>query len=101
MAELKTLQSPASPNLPLAPTVYSEQHFDIINNVLRLYFNQLNGFTIGLNSNIVALNTPSSGTTAARPTTSLQVGQQYFDTTLGIPIFWNGTNWVNASGTTV
>ena len=43
MAELKKLQSPAVPNLPLAPNVYREQHFDILNNVLRLYFNQING----------------------------------------------------------
>lgn len=41
MAELKRLESPAAPNLPIAPTVYSGQHFDILNNVLRLYFNRL------------------------------------------------------------
>lgn len=41
MAELTRLQSPASPNLPLAPTQYTGQHFDILNNVLRLYFNRL------------------------------------------------------------
>jgi hypothetical protein len=41
MAELKRLESPAAPNLPIAPTVYTGQHFDILNNVLRLYFNRL------------------------------------------------------------
>lgn len=41
MAELKRLEAPAAPNLPLAPTVYSGQHYDILNNVLRLYFNRL------------------------------------------------------------
>lgn len=41
--------------------------------------------------------THSSGTTAQRPTTIIQ-GFMYFDTTLGIPIFWNGTGWRNASG---
>lgn len=41
MAELKKLQAPASPNLPIAPTTYAGQHFDILNNVFRLYFNQL------------------------------------------------------------
>ena len=41
MAELKRLESPAAPNLPIAPTTYSSQHFDILNNVLRLYFNRL------------------------------------------------------------
>lgn len=40
------------------------------------------------------------GTTAARPTT-VPLGLMYFDTTLGIPIWWNGANWVNASGVTV
>ena len=41
VAELKKLESPAAPNLPLAPTEYSGQHFDIFSNVLRLYFNRL------------------------------------------------------------
>lgn len=41
MAELRRLQSPAAPNLPLAPTEYTGTHFDILNNVLRLYFNRL------------------------------------------------------------
>ena len=29
------------------------------------------------------------------------IGVSYFDTTLGRPIWWNGTNWVDATGTTV
>lgn len=41
MAELRRLQSPAAPNLPIAPSVYSTQHYDVLNNVLRLYFNRL------------------------------------------------------------
>lgn len=41
-----------------------------------------------------------SGTTAQRPTTNLVVGMQYFDTTLGQPIWWNGTAWVDALGNT-
>lgn len=41
--------------------------------------------------------TNSSGTTANRPTT-VTTGYMYFDTTLGIPIFWNGSSWRNASG---
>lgn len=45
-----------------------------------------------------------SGTTAQRPTLRLVVGQQYFDTTLGKPIWCkDATNmiWVDATGTTV
>ena len=35
-----------------------------------------------------------SGPTEKRPTEHLVVGQQYFDTTLDMPVFWNGTKWV-------
>lgn len=36
-----------------------------------------------------------SGTTEQRPTENNVVGQQYFDTTLGVPVYWNGTEWHN------
>ena len=42
-----------------------------------------------------------SSTTANRPTTNLRKGQIYFDETLGKPIWYNGTNWVDATGTQV
>jgi hypothetical protein len=43
------------------------------------------------------------GDTASRPILDLQSGDQYFDTTLsgdanGLPIWWNGTAWITASG---
>ena len=41
MAEITKLQAPPAPNLPIAPTTYAGMHFDILNNVLRLYFNRL------------------------------------------------------------
>lgn len=41
----------------------------------------------------------SSGTTAQRPTSALYAGRQYYDTTLGKPIWWNGTAWKLADGT--
>lgn len=40
---------------------------------------------------------PQGGTTGARPG-SPTLYQVYFDTTLGIPIWWSGSTWVNASG---
>lgn len=46
--------------------------------------------------------TSSSGATSARPTTNLYVGQVYFDTTLGFPVWVKSTGsspvWVNAQG---
>lgn len=41
-----------------------------------------------------------NGTTAQRPTTVV-TGFNYFDSTLGIPVFWRGAQWVNASGAVV
>lgn len=40
-----------------------------------------------------------SGVTASRPSGVL--GKTYFDTTLGIPIWYNGAAWVDATGTPV
>ena len=40
-----------------------------------------------------------SGTTAKRPTSFLWVGRMYYDTTLGLPIFYKGPGWVKADGT--
>lgn len=45
-----------------------------------------------------------SGVTALRPTKSLYVGRNYFDTTLGKPIWiqsLNPTVWVDATGAAV
>lgn len=41
-----------------------------------------------------------NGTSSNRPS-SPSVGTRYFDTTLGKPIWFNGTNWVDAAGTIV
>lgn len=40
-----------------------------------------------------------SGTTANRPTEGLWPGRGYFDTTLGMPIWYTGSGWVKADGT--
>jgi len=85
---------PKAPNLPVAPTEITQQYLENLTNAMRLYFNQVDNFA-------QSINIPDSGTTTNRPTAGLQVGQFYFDTTLGIPIWYNGTVWKNANGTTV
>lgn len=40
-----------------------------------------------------------SGTTAQRPTKNLYTGRMYFDTTLGLPIWYKTASWVKADGT--
>jgi uncharacterized protein YjdB len=89
-----TLRPSKAPNLLIAPIVYDQRYIDQLNNALRLYFNQIDNFT----QNVTV---PPSGITANRPTERLEVGQYYFDTTLGLPIYWNGTDWIDAAGTVV
>jgi hypothetical protein len=89
-----TIRSPKAPNLLIAPTEYAQAYQDQMNNALRLYFNQIDNFT-------QAIAIPDSGAKTQRPVVNLQVGQQFFDTTLVLPIWWTGTKWINASGTAV
>jgi hypothetical protein len=91
---MQIIVNPKNPRLPAAPLEYNKLFMDELERILGLYFNTVDNAIGGL------IN-PASGTTANRPTIKLQVGQQYYDTTLGIPIWYNGTVWKNASGTTV
>ena len=92
------LISTKAPNLPIGPVDYSQQYQDQFGNALRLYFNQIDNFT-------QAISIPLSGTTSGRPVGTVQVplaiGQFYYDTTIDRPIWWNGTVWKKADGTTV
>jgi hypothetical protein len=99
MAYNAPLRSSKAPNLPNAPREgYDSGYFDQFSNVLRLYFNQIDNFT-------QAAAIPLAGITAERPVSTVQVplavGQIYYDTTLDRPIWWNGTVWKKADGTTV
>ena len=40
-----------------------------------------------------------AGVTANRPTNYINAGSTYFDTTIGKPLWYNGTNWVDSDGT--
>lgn len=51
--------------------------------------------------NITWLCNKISGTSNERPTTDLYAGNSYYDTTLGKPIWWTGSAWVDATGATV
>ena len=42
------------------------------------------------------------GTTVSRPTpSSTEIGYTYFDETIGKPIWWNGSAWVDSTGASV
>ena len=92
------LRPSKAPNLPNASANSAQQYQEQLNNALRLYFNQIDNFT-------QAASIPMSGITANRPVSTVQlplaIGQYYYDTTLDRPIWWNGTVWKKADGTTV
>jgi hypothetical protein len=87
-----TIKKFVAPALPTAPVEYDHRRDDQLNQNLRIYFNNLDNF-------LVAISTPQNGATADRPTQNLQLGQFYFDTTLGYPVWYDGTDWVDATGT--
>lgn len=92
------LKSTKAPNIPIGPVDYDQRYIDQLTNTLRLYFTAIDNFT-------QAAAIPLSGTTVNRPVDSVQlpipIGQFYYDTTLDRPIWWNGTVWKKADGTTV
>lgn len=48
----------------------------------------------------IDLGKATEGITSLRPVVST-IGYQYFDTTLGLPIWWNGSNWIDSSGSII
>lgn len=62
-----------------------------VSNVWTAFFNQVF---------LICFAASQAGTTAQRPDSNLWIGRPYFDTTLGYAIWWAGTEWVDATGTT-
>lgn len=60
--ESAVLTRTKAPALPIAPAVYSRQYGDQLNNVLRLYFNQLDNFIAQLMANTSTLPVSIDGT---------------------------------------
>ena len=77
MAELNAIP----PNLPLAPAEYESRYFSQLNNVLRLYFNQLNN-PGDMGGSTLNLNLDTLPTDADLP--NLRLGDVYRDTQDGV-----------------
>ena len=65
-----------------------------------LYIKNLGSSITGLTLDEFILNDARQGTTTYRPDFP-NIGEKYFDTTVGKPIWWDGTNWIDAAGTTI
>ena len=77
MAELNA----TPPNLPLAPNEYERRYQDQLNNILRLYFNQLNN-PGDMGGSSLNLNLETLPTEADLP--NLRLGDVYRDTQDGV-----------------
>ncbi len=103
------LQKIAPPALPLANDKYSQAYQDQLNNVLRLYFNRLQGVLGQLNSeggiipattNYLVANLPSASVSGAgaRAFVSNALAPTFGATVVGggavaVPVYSDGTNW--------
>lgn len=58
-------------------------------------------YTMGADYKLLTLCSFLSGASEARPTEGLPVGFMFYDTTLGKPIYWDGSKWVDSTGTVV
>lgn len=79
------------------PYVFSKDTY--VNNAVLWHSAHIQPRKINRMKNMTYVTVPiiHSGSTENRPTEHLVVGQMYFDTTLGVPIFWNGTEWIKGN----
>jgi hypothetical protein len=102
------LSQVAAPNLPLAPEVYSRAYSDQLNNVLRLYFNRIDGIldqlkTSGIqppltNYTVLGLPFASVAGKGARAFVTDALAPTFGATVVtggavATPVYSDGTNW--------
>lgn len=103
-AEVKKIMEELMPQLLKDAIVRNRNLEDKIRDEIRDYF-QSSGYLSRkltsvptdaleiVNRKYVTLN----GTVANRPKSSV-IGQRYFETSIGRPIYWNGSAWVDGAG---
>jgi hypothetical protein len=84
------LIAPKAPNLPIAPGAYNNQYHEQLNNVLRLYFNQLDNF-------VQPFATSTGGANLQFPYGAFQdsTDQAAVSTTVAYPVRFNTTDFSN------
>ncbi len=87
-----SLDRPAAPNLPLAPSQYDSRYHEALNNVLRLYFNRLDTFLAKLMADTSTLPVSIGGTNTdafgrlrvSNPLTLFDSSHRYADNNLWV-----------------
>lgn len=84
-------------------TYYTDNNISVqIMKSCSIVLNKVNGTYCEVRSEVLQAfpqKTFPTGVTANRPA-NVAIGYQYFDTTLGKPIYWNGSTWVDEKGYT-
>ena len=98
----------AAPNLPLAPRAYDSDYHEQLNNVLRLYFNQLDKILQQMDTNgVIPPLTNYTVATLPSAVTSGKGARSFVTDALGptfgatvvtggavaVPVYSDGTNW--------
>ena len=97
------LLAPSSPNLPLAPEQYQRQYQDQLNNILRLYYNQLDNVvkqTVLASTVYAVADLPSAvdSREGARTFVSDALTPTFGSTVVAggavtVPVYSDGTDW--------
>jgi len=91
-----------SPALPLAPTEYIQQYQDQLNNILRLYFNQIDTLigqlTLSGVYTVATLPTAANAGIGAKSFVTDSSVSTFGSTVVGggttaVPVYSDGTNW--------
>lgn len=77
--------------------ILNARHVDVSGSLIRNLATPITGSDAATAKYADVFPTGSTGSRPIGPVT----GQRFFDTTIGLPIWWNGTNWINAAGTIV
>jgi len=93
----------ASPSLPLSPNQFEQQYQDQLNNILRLYFNQIQSTLnqLAANINYLVADLPSAATSGlgARAFVTDATAPTFGSAVVGggavaTPVYSDGTNWI-------
>ena len=88
------VRPPKAPNLSIAPVEYSKQYADMLNNILRLYFNTIDNYAqVQTQSTLNGIVVPNFTTVQKVAIVAPVAGQTIFDTTLAKLCVYSGTAW--------
>jgi hypothetical protein len=91
---MATIRTPKAPNLSIAPVEYSKQYADMLNNILRLYFNTIDNYAQAqIQSTLNGIVVPNFTTVQKVAIVAPVAGQTIFDTTLAKLCVYSGTAW--------